>query len=72
VTQTPVLTYDAANQGFGLEGGNLEPFYYNDLPASSISVKYNAKNFKSPVGVLLLHMHNGDGLRSDVVTFTTN
>jgi hypothetical protein len=73
VMETPVLTYDAANPGFGLEGGNLEPFYYNDLPATSISVKYNAKNFQSngSRGVLLLHMHNGDGLRSDVVTFTT-
>ena len=74
VMQTPVLRYDAANPGFGLEGGNLEPFYYNDLPATSISVKYNAKNFTSngSKGVLLLHMHNGDGVRSDVVTFTTN
>src|SRR5262249_39627474 len=77
VMQTPVLTYDATNPAFGLEGGQLEPFYYNDLPATSIPVAFNAKNFtpNGPNGqvarVLLVHMHNGDGLRSDVVTFST-
>jgi subtilisin family serine protease len=75
VDQTPLLTYDAANSGFSLEGGQTEPFYYNDLPSTTgIPVQYNAKNFSSngSLGVWLVHMHNGDGLRSDVVTFTTN
>jgi hypothetical protein len=47
VMQTPLLTYDAANPGFGLAGGNVEPFYYNDLPTTSIPVQFNAKNFQS-------------------------
>jgi subtilisin family serine protease len=74
VDQTPLLSYDVANPGFGLAGGHVEPFLYNDLPATSIPVQYNAKNFKSngSLGVWLVHMHNGDGLRSDVVPFTTN
>lgn len=74
VDQTPLLTYDAANPGFSLEGGQTEPFYYNDLPSTTIPVQYNAKNFSSngSLGVWLVHMHNGDGLRSDVVPFTTN
>ena len=73
VDQTPLLTYDAANPGFGLEGGQTEPFYYNDLPSTTIPVQFNAKNFSSngSLGVWLVHMHNGDGVRSDVVTFTT-
>jgi len=77
VMQTPVLTYDAVNPAFGLEGGNVEPFYYNDLTTTSIPVKFNAKNFtpSGPNGLVarvwLVHMHNGDGLRSDVVTFST-
>jgi hypothetical protein len=52
----------------------VEPFLYNDLPATTIPVQYNAKNFGSngSLGVLLMHMHNGDGQRSDVVPFTTN
>jgi hypothetical protein len=74
VDQTPLLSYDVANPGFGLAGGHVEPFLYNDLPATTIPVQYNAKNFQSngSLGVLLMHMHNGDGQRSDVVPFTTN
>jgi hypothetical protein len=73
VMQTPLLTYDAANPGFNLQGGHTEPLYYNDLPSTSIPVQFNSKNFQSngSLGVLLVHRHNGDGLRSDVVTFTT-
>jgi Subtilase family len=73
VDQTPLLSYDVANAGFGLAGGHVEPFLYSDLPATSIPVQFNAKNFKSngSRGVWLVHMHNGDGLRSDVVPFTT-
>jgi subtilisin family serine protease len=73
VDQTPLLAYDVANPGFGLAGGHVEPFLYNDLPGTNIPVQYNAQNFKSngSLGVWLVHMHNGDGLRSDVVPFTT-
>jgi hypothetical protein len=73
VDQTPLISYDVANPGFGLAGGNPEPFLYTDLPTTSIPVQYNEMNFKSngSLGVWLVHMHNGDGDRSDVVTFTT-
>jgi subtilisin family serine protease len=73
VDQTPLLNYSLNNPGFVLAGGNLEPFFYNDLTTTSIPVQFNQKNFDSngSLGVWLVHMHNGDGLRSDVVTFTT-
>jgi hypothetical protein len=69
---TPLLTYDLAKPGFDLEGGNLEPFLYADVP-SSVPVKFAGRNFKSngSLGVWLVHMHNGDGQRSDVVPFRT-
>ena len=72
VDVTPLLTYDLAKPGFDLEGGNPEPFLYFDVP-SSLPVKFAAKNFKSngSLGVWLVHMHNGDGQRSDVVPFRT-
>ena len=71
--EKPLLTYDAANPGFSLEGGQTEPFYYNDLPSTTIPVQYNSQNFKGngSLGVWLVHRHNADRLRSDVVTFTT-
>ena len=74
VDQTPLLTYDAANRGFNVQGGQTEPFYYNDLPATTIPVQYDSQNFRGngSLGVWLVHRHNADGLRSDVVTFTTN
>jgi subtilisin family serine protease len=72
VDQTPLLSYDVANPGFGL-ADRAEPFLYEDLTTTSIPVQFNANNFQSngSLGVWLVHMHNGDGLRSDVVTFTT-
>lgn len=55
------------------EGGGpfLEPFFYQDLASNSIPVNYNGTNFQAngSLGVMLLHMHNGDGNRSDVVAF---
>ena len=73
VDQTPLLTYDAANRGFRVQGGQTEPFYCNDLPATTIPVQYDSKNFKGngSLGVWLVHRHSADGLRSDVITFTT-
>jgi hypothetical protein len=72
VDQTPLLTYDLANPGFDPENGNFEPFYYTDVP-SSFPVNFNGKNFKSngTLGLWLVHMHNGDGNRSDVLTVKT-
>jgi hypothetical protein len=70
VDQSPLLTYDLAHAGFDLEGGNFEPFYYADVP-SSIQVKFDHKNFMSngTRGIWLVHMHNGDGQRSDAIPF---
>ena len=49
----------------------LEPFLYQDLVTNSIPVTYNGTNFgnNGSLGVWLLHMHNGDGNRSDAVSF---
>jgi hypothetical protein len=72
VDETPILHYDAANPGFNVQGGQTEPFYYSDLPGGTIPVQFNSKNFQSngSLGVWLVHRHNADGQRSDVVTFT--
>jgi subtilisin family serine protease len=72
VDETPLMHYDAVRPGFNVQGGHTEPFYYNDLPGTTIPVQYNSKNFgtNGSLGVLLLHRHNADGQRSDVVTFT--
>ena len=68
------MHYDAANPGFNVQGGQIEPFYYSDLTGTNIPVQFDSKNFNAngSLGVLLLHRHNADGQRSDVVTFTTN
>jgi hypothetical protein len=70
VDQSPLLTYDLANPGFDLAGGNFEPFLYADVP-SSLPVKFAHKNFKSngALGIWVVHMHNGNGQRSDVIPF---
>ncbi|MEY2526203.1 MAG: hypothetical protein QOE73_974, partial [Verrucomicrobiota bacterium] len=49
----------------------VENFMYKDLPTNFIPVNYNGTNFQTngSLGVLLFHMHNGDGNRSDVVAF---
>ncbi len=85
VDQSNVLTYDLANPGMEVDnsaavagvtkvptaGAFLEPFYYQDLTSNSIPVNYNGTNFgnNGSLGVWLLHMHNGDTNRSDVVHF---
>jgi hypothetical protein len=52
-------------------GALAEDFMYQDLPSNSITVNYNGTNFQNngSQGVLLLHMHNGDGNRADVIAF---
>jgi subtilisin family serine protease len=74
VDQTPLLHYDAANPGFNVQGGQTEPFYYSDLPGTNIPVQFNSGNVTKnrSLGVWLVHRHNADGQRSDVVTFTQN
>lgn len=68
---TGYLSYDAANPGLEAQGGRLEPFYYDDLPGQLITVRYNKANYAENLsqGLLLLHMHNASGDRSDVISF---
>jgi subtilisin family serine protease len=69
---TPYLTYDVANPGFTYGAGIGEPYYFNDLPGN-LAVNYsgaNTRNFStSTKGLLLAHMHNASGQRTDVVAF---
>jgi subtilisin family serine protease len=85
IDQSNVLFYDLANPGLEVDNSGaaalakvpsgappfLEPFLYQDLPSNSIPVSYNGANFQAngSLGVWLLHMHNGDGNRSDAVSF---
>ncbi len=83
VDETPLLLFDAKNPGFDTipatgsastvptSGTLLEPFMFTDLPTTSINVNYNGTNFQTAgsLGLLLVHMHNGSGQRSDVVAF---
>ena len=71
VDATDYMTYDAANPGLETQGGKLEPFFYDDLPGQVIAVNYNQANYAAngSKGLLLLHMHNASGDRSDVITF---
>lgn len=66
---TPILSYDTRKPGLDAEGSNSEPFMYNDLPSTSIPVEYNVTAFQNngSLGLMLVHMHNGDGLRTDVI-----
>lgn len=70
VDVTPLLHYDTAKPGLNPEESNVEPFVYNDLPKTSISVDYNIENLlqNGSLGLLLIHMHNGSGQRSEVVS----
>jgi subtilisin family serine protease len=85
IDQSNILFYDLANPGLEVDNSGaaalakvpsgappfIEPFFYQDLPSNSIPVNYNGANFQAngSLGVWLLHMHNGDGNRSDVVSF---
>ena len=42
---TPLLSYDVAEPGFGLAEGHVEPFLYSDLPATNIPVQFDAEEF---------------------------
>lgn len=71
VDQRGLFSYDMANPGLnvniGLPGG--EPAYFQDRPKTKIPVSYNGNAYQEQdaKGVLLLHMHNGRGMHSDVV-----
>ncbi len=82
VNGTPRLKFDFGRPGFDPQpNGNtvytngrtttfLEPYFYNDLPGTSIPVNYNGQNFAAnqSKGVMVVHMHNGFGNRVDVVS----
>jgi hypothetical protein len=71
VDDSGLLVYDMANPGLNVQGGNLDPFYYNDLPTTTVPVTYNGTNFQNngSLGLLMVHMHNGAGSHTDVVNF---
>jgi subtilisin family serine protease len=77
VDDTGTLTYDLANAGVDAGPGDagLGSFYYGDLPGKTVTVNYNgaaiAANKNKSNGLMLLHMHNGTGTRSDVVVLQT-
>jgi subtilisin family serine protease len=56
---------------FGSASAFVESFWYKDIPTNFIPVNYNGTNFQTlgSLGVMLMHMHNGDGNRTDVVAF---
>lgn len=65
------LTYDVARPGLDLQGGIAGLPWYNDFNGGSIPVNYNVADFKASnsQGVLLLHHHNADGARDQVIPF---
>ena len=73
VDDTGLLIYDLARPGLDAQGGNLDPFFYNDLPTTTIPVTYNGANYQAngSLGLVLAHMHNATGARTDVVTFAS-
>lgn len=84
VDGTPRLRFDIARPGFDPQpNGNtvrsdgsgtfLEPYYYNDLPGTSVPVNFNGANFAAngSKGIMVVHMHNSQGSRVDVVTVQT-
>ncbi len=73
VDDTGLLLYDMAKPGLDAQGGNLDPFFYNDLPTTTIPVTYNGANYQAngSLGLVLAHMHNATGARTDVVTFAS-
>jgi len=72
VDETPVLFFDAANPGLDpIPPATLEPFFVNDLPTTTFTVNYNGTNFQADgaSGLMVTHMHNGTGNKTDVVAF---
>lgn len=83
VDQSPVMFWDAAAPGMDTipatssastvptSGTLVEPFMFADLASTNIAVNYNGTNFQAngSRGLLLVHMHNGTGSRTDMVAF---
>ncbi|HEU5101931.1 MAG TPA: CHRD domain-containing protein, partial [Roseiflexaceae bacterium] len=70
IDETPRLTYSAAKPGIDTSGGVAGAPVYQDLPGSTIPLKYNPVAFVAAKskGVLLLHHYNQSGNRVQVVT----
>ena len=72
VDETPLLFFDAAAQGLNpTPAATIEPFFVNDLPTTSFNVAYNGTGFQTngSLGLMVVHMHNGTGNKTDVVAF---
>ncbi|HXM32319.1 MAG TPA: S8 family serine peptidase [Chthoniobacterales bacterium] len=71
IDDTGTLTYDLANAGVDAGPGNagLGSFYQVDLSGTVLTVNYNGAAIAAnkSKGLMILHMHNGTGSRSDVV-----
>ena len=65
------LVYDMAKPGLDAQGGNPDPFFYDDLPTTTIPVAFDIANYRAngSRGLILAHMHNATGARTDVVPF---
>ncbi|MEY2564354.1 MAG: hypothetical protein QOH88_2547 [Verrucomicrobiota bacterium] len=72
VTNTGPLTYDLAKPGIDGNTG-FEPTgnWYQDAQGQSLNIKYNSANMQAnkALGVMLVHLHNPKGDRTDIVTF---
>jgi subtilisin family serine protease len=72
---TGTLTYDLARPGIDTHQANsFEPSgnFFADLPGNVINVNFNGPNFQAnkSLGVMVAHLHNQPGQRSDVVVFS--
>lgn len=67
VDDTGTLTYDLA--AAGIEGGPNGAGYFVDGAGNTFPVSYNGANYAAnkSKGLLILHMHNATGDRSDIV-----
>ena len=67
VDDTGTLTYDLA--ATGIEGGPNGAGYFVDGAGNTFPVTYNGANFAAnkSKGLLIVHMHNQTGVRSDIV-----
>jgi subtilisin family serine protease len=73
VDETGLLHYDMAKPGLDAQGGSADPFFYLDVPATAIPIVFNEANYlaNGSRGLLLTHMHNGSGARTEVVKFAS-
>ncbi len=69
VDQTPWLSFNAAQPGLDLTGGQAGLPAYLDLPGEEIPLRFFASSFNASnsLGVLLLHHHNPRGSQAEIV-----